>query len=172
MTLYLQRRRKSIRFEAGSRRCGCLLLAVMLLFSVLLPCESAWDVPKSQTQETGWEMYLTEFGPQEASVAETSVVAAPLYRRADVQVTGREISGARGVQSIEYRMSCRYRNLQQLKLFAWCLLAACIALAVQQHSSGIARRKRQWELVPRSRMIVDYICRADGKKNRLTSSIK
>lgn len=139
----------------------------MLLFSVLLPCESAWDASRSQPQETGWEKYLAEFGPQE-----TSVAAAPLYRRADVQVIGREISGMRGAESIEYRMSCRYRNLQQLKLLAWCLIAACIALSVQQHTSGIARRKRQWELIPRSRMIVAYIRRADGKKNGLASSIK
>lgn len=164
---YLPRRRKLIRFEAGSRRYGCLLLVAMIFVSVLFPGEGLWDARQNQAQDADIRMYLAESGMQEASVS-----AAPVYRRADVQVTGREISGVRGAESIEYRMHYRYRNLQQLRLLAWCLIAACMALSVLRHSFGTARRRRQWELIPRSRMIVVYICRADGKKNRLVSSIK
>lgn len=166
MMRYLPRRRKSIRFEACSKRCGCLLLAVMLLLSVLLPGESVREVQKNQPQGTVWEKYPVQFEAEN-----TSVIAAPMYRRADVQVTGREISGVRSAESIESRTNYKYRNLQQFRLLMWCLAAACIA-AVRLYSFGTARRRRQWELIPRSRMIVAYICRADGKKNGLVSSIK
>lgn len=164
---YLQRQRKLIRSEAGFNRCVCLLLCMLILLSVLIPGGSMQGnlLPDGDREEV-------QFCSTGAGAGKAAVIFAPMQQKAEVQSAGRELGVIRTVETLEQRTAIRYRNLWQIRLLVWCLIAGSFVItasfAVFLGSGG----KRQWELISRSRMIVAYIRKADGKKNGLTSSIK
>lgn len=167
MMRYLQRQRKLIRSEAGFNRCVCLLLCMFILLSVLIPGESMQGKRLPDAEREEWQLGATGAGAEKVAV-----IFAPVQQKAEVQSAGRELGIIRTVETLEQRMAFRYRNLWQIRLLVWCLLAEGFVAHALFAVFLVGGRKRQWELVPRSRMIVAYICRADGKKNGLASSIK
>lgn len=178
---YLQRQRKSVISSIGFKRVFCLLSAVMILLSAAVPIDLIREMRRGTVQQgacapgegDGFRQgYCVSSGIGELLGAAAMVLTVPSAPRAEEQYSGRELLGLRSIESLGRQTAFRYRYLQQNRLFVWYVILAFLLLPellLQFFGSG---RKRQRELISRSRMIVNYMRKADGKKNGIASSIK
>lgn len=166
MMRYLKRRRRSVGLNTGFRGLAGFLLAVVMLLSVAAPVGSIRVVK----EDSGYAGKYIENNKDVHECAGTQIL--PDVGRGDTeQYRTQERFAIRGAETIGQRTAYRYRYLQQIRLLLWYLMTGFIlpVLFCQRFGGG---RVRQRELVSRSRMIVSYIRKADGKKNGLASSIK
>ena len=181
MMKYLQRQRKSVVLSTGFKRVCCLILAVVVLLSVVITarvCRSASGVTEDfigiyeGTKQVTMSQAMSERVAAGIHTGVYAKLSAPMDREAEEQYNTRNLLELRGRAEIGECVAFRYRYLQQIRLFVWYMITGFLLLAglfYQYYGSG---RIRQRELVPRSRMIVSYIRRADGKKNGIASFIK
>lgn len=167
---YLQKLRQSVISNTGFRRFLSLFFGVIVLLSTLTPVDGYNFLQVSVEEETA-AYELLQAGRAGQSKVRMQLMA-PNRRVQNAQYTTRELYGLRGVQSIEQKTAFRYRYLSQIRLMVWYLIAGFLMLPELLYQCYGDGRRLQWELVPRSRMIVNYIKRADGKKNNLSSFIK
>lgn len=167
---YLQRLRQSVISNTGFRRFLSLIFGFVVLLSAVIPADGCnfWQV--SAEGETA-AYNLLEAGRVGQSKVRMQLMA-PNRRVQNAQYTTRELYGLRGVQIIEQKTAFRYRYLSQIRLLVWYLIAGFLVLPELLYQCYGDGRRLQRELIPRSRMIVNYIKRADGKKNGLSSFIK
>lgn len=181
MMRYLQRQRKSVISSTGFKRVFCLLSAVMILLSAAVPMDNLRDMKREAVQQVqrvpdgpgGSQLgYCVASGGGEVLQAAVSMLSVPSARRSEEQYTGRELLGMWNIEALGQQVTFRYRYLQQSRLFTWYVILGFLLLPelLRQYFGG--GRKKQRELVPRSRMIVTYMRKADGKKNGIASSIK
>lgn len=181
MMRFLQRQRKSVVLSTGFNRACCLILAVIVLLSVIVTAGICRKVV-SEPENVGRLIELAVEAVAPAPMIEgltagihTGVItklSAPMSREAEEQYNTRSLLELRSRAEMGERVAFRYRYLQQIRLFVWYIITGFLLLAglfYQYYGGG---RIRQRELIPRSRMIVSYICRADGKKNGIASFIK
>lgn len=181
MMRYLQKQRKSAISSIGFKRAVCLLFAVMILLSSAVPMDNLRDMKREAALQ---ETYAPDVpdglppgghalsGMREVLKAAVMILSMPSVPRAEEQYTGRELLGIRSIESLGQQAAFRYRYLQQNRLLVWYVILAFLllpGLLRQYFGSG---RKKQRELVTRSRMIVIYMRKADGKKNGIAFSIK
>lgn len=86
--------------------------------------------------------------------------------------TTRETSGQKAAEYLARQSFRRLRYVQQQRHWMDVMASecsACLGLAIQYALLGC---KEQKELLSVSRLIVDFICRADGKKDGISSLIK
>lgn len=151
---YLQKQRKSIILKTGSSYKVSLFLAFAIALSVLIP---------GQLQEISYRGNF-QLGCQEACIS------APSLLSHDVIINRREGS-QRVLEALEQRTGNVTRYVQQVRM----LLVLAVVFALQMEPPEPLFQwagHEQRELVFRDRMIVEYIRRADGKKNGIFSSIK
>lgn len=181
MMRYLQRQRKSVVLSTGFKRVCCLMLSLVVLLSVVVSSRisrSASDWMEDLAgicEETEQVTAAHASGERLASGIYTCIytkLSVPMKPKAEEQYNTRNLVELRGRAEIGECVAFRYRYLQQIRLFVWYIITGFLLLAelfFQYYGSG---RIIQRELIPRSRLIVSYICRADGKKNGITSFIQ
>lgn len=181
MMKYLQRQRKSVVLNTGFKRACCLILAFVVLLSVVVTARICRSVSGETEGIAGIYVGTEQMAVSQAMSERHAVgihtgiytkLSVPMGRKAEEQYNTRNLVELRGRAEIGECVAFRYRYLQQIRLFVWYIITGFLLLAglfYQYYGSG---RIIQRELVPRSRMIVSYIRRADGKKNGIASFIK
>ncbi len=168
MMRYLQRQRRSVISSTGFKRLFGLLLGAIIFLASAIPLhieDNLLTMPELRMQTEK----LSAIEDCSRTGVET-ILSVPDRRSVDTQYTTRENYGLRSIEQIEQRTAFRYRYLQQIRLLVWYLMAGFLVLPVLYQVYFGDGRRRQCELIPRSRMIVTHIKRADGKKNGLLPS--
>lgn len=153
---FLRRQRKSAISNIGFRRSCCLLLMVCTLLTVIAPVEA-------KAAQVGSEIQEAADGGQELQAATLRGEAQQFSVKESTEERMAQINGKQSMG--------RARGLRQTKLLilpVGTLFSEKPQLFKCFFSVGNAKQK---ELVLRSQRIVEFICKADGKKNGLFSFI-
>ncbi len=165
MMRYLQKQKKSVTSSTGFSRWCYLSAVILLLLSVIIPHIVMEDVPAAhdiKDRISTWQ--LTDTSVQSFS--------KPSLHSNEQQYAARENDVLRGIQMLQQRVSFRYRNLQQVRLVVWYIMAGLFLLPVLLWAYCGDGKRRQQELIPRSLQIVRFRNRSDGKKEGIAFSIK
>ena len=143
----------------------CIWMILVVVLSVLAQAAGPKYVAHFFLSTEAWSGQTTQ--------QSTAVQLAPVAALQNTEhYTTRETSGQKTTEFLEGQTFRRLRYAQQHR--QWANLAANVFsvspdLLKQYFSLGY---KEQKELLSRSRLIVEFICRADGKKDGILSLIK
>lgn len=162
---YLQRQKKSAISSTGSKRWRCMLAAMLLVLPVVFSL-----VMVGNTLPAYSRMPLA--GAQNLEDAPVQMLSKPPVQENEQQYVVREHFGIGSSQTLQQRVSFRYRYLQQIRLLVWYIITGFLMLPALVFTYYGEGKRQQKELIPRSLQIVLYRNRSDGKKEGIAFSIK
>ena len=139
----------------------CRMLAVLLfLLTAVTPLSGPTVFPAYDGQAPG------------ALAEEDEFWSAPDLTEQAQQTLVRERTFSGSAGFLRQHVTFRYRHLQQIRLFVWCMVTGFLLPAAMIFVHCGVIRCRQKELVWRRLWIIRHRNRADGKKERIALSIK